>query len=133
MVQFFLAKLKKFVGTINTKREDTCITEMFNRISNAQKIIGVIAYMLRFYTRTRRLEAHHISNTISATEFDVAFLKIIEYIQRKEFQTEREALTNNKYLKSFLQDLTPYLHEKTHNHFKLNESWQTADKRCTTI
>jgi len=89
------------------------ITQLVEKVSNAQKIIRIIAYVLRFYMKTKKHK--DINNTLALTtkELEWSFLKLVQNCQYTTLPTEIETIKSGGVPKPTIQGLNPFMHEYT--------------------
>ena len=93
---------------------DTYITvpcldlELLDRYSSSDKLIGVTAYILRFYGNLRDSDARHYG-TLTVTERRKALLLWIRLIQSTDFAEDIQAINNNKECSIRLARLCPFI------------------------
>ena len=115
-----LEKKSKIVVMIANIEIENRITDLSDNISSYPKLIRVLAYVLRFVSRLRKIVVPS-TYVISSEERQSAFLKFVEIIQHVEFSDEIKYLKENKPLSNNIQKLNPFIDEFTLNneHFSL--------------
>ena len=101
-----LEKRKTQFSMVVSKDNENFLIKIIEKYSSVQKLIRVFAYIFRFLYPIKLQ-----SNVFSPIELEYAFLKIVEILQKSEFETEIKLLKEKQPLKSQMRNLCPFLHE----------------------
>ena len=90
------------------------IDDIVNKHSSYMKILRIISYVFRAFNRTppiKNMQPNSIS--LSSSELDSTFWKIVAIIQQQAFKDDIDALAKGKEISTSLRNLTPFLHKTT--------------------
>ena len=90
------------------------IDDIVNKHSSYMKILRIISYVFRAFNRTppiKNMQPNSIS--LSSSELDSTFWKIVAIIQQQAFKDDIDALAKGKDIPTSLRNLTPFLHKTT--------------------
>ncbi|XP_033250890.1 uncharacterized protein LOC117189926 isoform X3 [Drosophila miranda] len=106
-----LEKRKTAVGLTAAVRSSELL-DVIEGFSSHLKLLRVFVYVFRFIRKCKD-PSLNFEKTISPTEYNEAFYKIVEIIQHHEYQGEIEKVRKGSTIGPSLQRLNPFIHEDT--------------------
>ncbi|XP_054746940.1 uncharacterized protein LOC129252836 [Anastrepha obliqua] len=104
-----LEKKRNATVLVVQANESHPIMELTKRVSSHQKLLRIVAYILRWIKRIRNPSAT-FTQMLTAEDIKLSFLKVIQVVQHVEYGEEIMKLTKGTTLPSSLQKLNPFLH-----------------------
>ncbi|XP_059054951.1 uncharacterized protein LOC131848997 [Achroia grisella] len=87
------------------------IIERLHKYSDINKIIRLLAYILRFLNNINKNNSKIKSNFLSTSELNNALMTLIKYEQNKLFQSVIDSITKGNNVKGNLSNLYPFIDE----------------------
>lgn len=95
----------------NSNPLDYVLERLYN-YSNINKIVRLLAYILRFLNNINKNKVKINTNFLQSSELNNALMLIIKHEQNIYFKSEIKALSNNNNLKGNLSELHPFLDDQ---------------------
>ena len=91
--------------------KDSIINDIINNNSSFIKILRILSFIWRVFIKANQdRKLLPTSNSLSSSELDSTFWKIVSAVQKQCYHEDIMNLANNKKMSSSLHNLTPFLH-----------------------